>query len=247
MLFIRSSMRPGGALALAAFALVASAVPALAVDVPSSAALPLPGFLGAGLDAEGRNAAVNTTADAFATIAVTPADFTFTAANIDYPNGDGFSVVNPTGLGFFLGTDGASLSGFQDEDVAGTILLLRGFIAIAEARTVSFAVNSDDGFRLTIGGVQISEFPGDRGPDFTFGDATFSAAGLYPIELAYYANNAGLSGLTFYSTLGGGSTVGPAPQGYTLVPAGILYAVPSPGAAGLALLGLSLAARRSRP
>lgn len=58
-------------------------------------------------------------------------------------------------------------------------------ISIPSAGNWTFGVNSDDGFRLTIGGFTMS-YPDPRGPDDTLGTFNFPAAGNYALRLVFY-------------------------------------------------------------
>jgi hypothetical protein len=61
-----------------------------------------------------------------------------------------------------------------------------GFIDIPTPGTYRFSANSDDGFRLLIDGQMIMECNLAIFYENTSGDATFTAAGLYPLEVVYY-------------------------------------------------------------
>ena len=89
-----------------------------------------------------------------------------------------------------------------------------GIIHIPAAGQYTFGVNSDDGFSLDITGANFSNgsatttCSGDvmaddtlRGPADSFGTASFSAAGDYPVTLLYYQNYGG-AGLEFFEAAG---------------------------------------------
>jgi MYXO-CTERM domain-containing protein len=62
----------------------------------------------------------------------------------------------------------------------------RGYINIKTAGTKTFGVSSDDGYRMQIGGVTVSEFQGNRGQQTDTRRATFAEPGVYPIEVIYW-------------------------------------------------------------
>jgi MYXO-CTERM domain-containing protein len=61
-----------------------------------------------------------------------------------------------------------------------------GLINIRTAGTKTFAVASDDGYQLQIGGVTVSEFQGNRATRMETRRATFAEAGVYPFQLVYW-------------------------------------------------------------
>lgn len=83
------------------------------------------------------------------------------------------------------------------------------------AGTVRFGVNSDDGFKLTIGsginsrapGLQLMILDGTRGFGNTEANITVTQAGIYPFRLLYWENTGANSGVEFY-TFAPGSTSG---------------------------------------
>ncbi len=91
---------------------------------------------------------------------------------------------------------------------------------------------------LTIGNRLITSFDGERGYAASTGGATFGAAGRYNLELLYWANAAGNSGLKL-------EWKRPGTNDFVVVPMGNLC-VPTPGAAGALLAGGLFAARRRR-
>jgi hypothetical protein len=78
-------------------------------------------------------------------------------------------------------------------------------ITIPSAGQWTFGVSSDDGFRLSIGGVSFSsvsgsgttilggamQFDGTRNPNDSYGRVTFASAGSYTLHLLYYQSVAG--------------------------------------------------------
>lgn len=187
----------------------------------------VPGATGTGLDGEYFNRNVDTPSVAAAELFMSSnsADATFKSTALDYPNG-GANVATDasTTLSGFLGADSGSLSGSGGDLIDRMILRFTGFIAINQAGTVNFAMDSDDGSVLRIAGQTIvdRDFPhGFSG--FVFGDADFQAAGLYEFEVIYFENTAS-GGIELYSSIAGGVNSG-APGGGTvgIVPTAILY------------------------
>lgn len=235
------------ALALSVFPLAANA----GVIIPSNAvAAPVPGTPGTGLFGKIWDYAAGDIAEARLVTQTQPASAGFNASLLDYPNGAAPVVVAPGSVGEFLSVDAGSLTGTVrgDASVFGKIFIFSGFIAIAQPGLYTFTVGSDDGFGLNIGGQSVAEFSDSRRFGFSSGDATFSAPGLYPVELFYWANAGGESGLQFESTVFGGLSYGNSGvAGSGLVPTPVLYTnIPAPGSASLALFGTLLLARRRR-
>lgn len=169
----------------------------------------------------------------------TPPSGTFRSTVVDYPLvGDFVQVGDP--LANLLGADAASIVGFDPaaQNSSGHLYLFRGFLAVAQAGTVRLGVGSDDGFAFAISNIEVASFDGERGFAYTFGDATFEAAGLYPINIFFYSNFAGESGVTFAEQFITGTI--------QTVDGSRLYTVPGPAAATLGALGGLLAARRRR-
>ncbi|WP_236632959.1 LamG-like jellyroll fold domain-containing protein [Endozoicomonas elysicola] len=105
---------------------------------------------------------------------------TFTASNLNYGN---FGT-----LGEFLGDDAHTLSTDISNNAMETLgFRFTGFIQL-EAGQHDFTVTSDDGFRLNIGGQNISEFFGLRPAEATTGSYTAPADGFYSFELVYWEN-----------------------------------------------------------
>jgi hypothetical protein len=215
-------------------ALVTTLTPSFAVNIPSGSAVgPPPVAVGTGLFGKIYDVAVNDLAGALNGSTGTP-DATFIASSIDYPNGVDDIAVGALPMDDFLGSDAATLVGNPPTSF-GAVFVLSGFIAIDRAETVGFAVGSDDGFRLTIGGVVVSEFSAERSFSFSFGEATFEEDGLYPIDLVYFANDQGESGIEFFSTIPGGRVIDNPAGDYSLVPTNVLYV---PEASPTVLLGV---------
>ena len=168
--------------------------------------------------------------DALGFVAGASADATFGVTAIDYPRGDiGSFTSATTTLAEFLGDDAASLSGGGDLTLEQSVFVFTGQIQLDGTEDV-FSVGSDDGFRLTIDGMLISENAAPRGFEFT--DATPGlAAGLYTFTLVYFENQV-FTGVEF--RIDGDIVLAAAP-------------VPLPAGAVLLLTGLGgLAALRRR-
>jgi hypothetical protein len=174
--------------------------------------------------------AITNLTQADAIIAAGPATATFESTRIDYPAGSGLTIGSGSSLATFLGADAATLSGSSTVAVTRSVFRFTGFLDILGGNTI-FRVSSDDGFRLKVGGVQISSFNGTR----SFGATSVTrnlASGLTPFELVYF-ENAGQAGIEFRV------------NGALAVPS----AVSLPASLGLlmaSILGLGVVARKRR-
>lgn len=234
MMSIRSFVA-AGAVAMAIALTTHAGVPAPALNPDA----PLPGFAGSGLGGSiwlGGNQGTILDNRAY-TLANSPSGG-FLAAVPDYPGSD--SVVNVFDtVNRFLDQDAPSLTGFDGSAVSTSnmLVVLSGFVAIPASGLYRFGVASDDGFELLVGGSQLAAYNGDRGYGMSYGSAEFSGPGLYAIDLLYWANSVGQSGLTLVWDQGVGSD--------QVVPTSRLY-IPSPAAGALAALAGLCAARRRR-
>jgi hypothetical protein len=211
---------------------------ARAVDIPADAVIyPLESNLGNGLygffykHPSGRMTSM-TDADAFVA-SNQPPGAVFISTLIDYPSGSANTVDDSTLLNSFLGDDSNSLSVPGENALNGSIFVFKGFIAISNEMDsdttddeddidVAFSVGSDDGFRLRIGGVIITEHLGERGFGFSHGEASFQAEGLYEVELVYYEDE-NVTGVEWYSSIAGGPDFGkPGEQYQGIVPTEVL-------------------------
>jgi hypothetical protein len=101
--------------------------------------------------------------------------FTANPATINYVN---------TGGGANFGGD-LTFPGFTiNVDMDNFVTEATGILTIPTTGAWTFGVNSDDGFRCTIG-ANIFEYPPPRGPGDTFATFTLSA-GEYPVRLVFY-------------------------------------------------------------
>ncbi|MCB1956715.1 MAG: hypothetical protein KDG55_13625 [Rhodocyclaceae bacterium] len=111
---------------------------------------------------------------------------TFVASALDYPGGAASIVSDATRLDAFLGLDAATLSGAGERGLEGSIFRFSGMIDLG-AGVHEFAVGSDDGFQLRIGGDVVGVFADQR----AFATTVFSASladGPQPFELVYFEN-----------------------------------------------------------
>ncbi len=105
--------------------------------------------------------------------------------------------VNASTVNFFnTGSDGhyGNNAPFPGQttgvDVEDFVVEVKATVAIPTAGAWTFGVNSDDGFRLTVGTFQIS-YPNPRGPGDTLGVFNVPAAGDYPLRLVFYERGGG--------------------------------------------------------
>ncbi len=85
-------------------------------------------------------------------------------------------------------------------DVDDFVVEVTATITIPAAGPWTFGVNSDDGFRLTIGAFTIA-YPDPRAPADTLGVFNVPAAGDYPLRLVFYERGGG-SGLELFAARG---------------------------------------------
>ncbi len=145
-------------------------------------------------------------AEAFA--AANPTFATFTATTLDYPQG----AVSANGnLANFLGADAASLSDPATGSAAmqNMVFVIEGYLDVPAGGTQSFAVRSDDGFKLEIDGATAIEFLNPRGPSTTTtgGAGVTLGEGLHHVRLRYWERGGG-EALEVTSSLSGGGFLG---------------------------------------
>lgn len=201
----------------------------------------VPSFIGDGLTGSIWTSYAPNIAGSRAITSIGSAAVSFAARAMDYPQGADF-VDSGSPLNDFLGTDAASLIGLDGatENSSGKVFTFTGFIAIRGPGTYRFTVASDDGMELLIGGQRVTAFDGDRGFDPTSGSGDFAESGLYTIDLLYWANDNGESGMAF-------SWLRPGDLDPAIVSSADLYTIiPTPSAAALLALGGLMAARRRR-
>jgi hypothetical protein len=106
-------------------------------------------------------------------------DGTFRATRFVYTGNDLTHVTN------WLGADAASFSGATNNLDDG-VFRLTGFINVTNAGTVRLGTTSDDGSRISIGGIDIINNDGSHGDVTVDTNVVFSAEGVYPIEITYF-------------------------------------------------------------
>ncbi|MBX3744481.1 MAG: lamin tail domain-containing protein [Verrucomicrobiae bacterium] len=85
-------------------------------------------------------------------------------------------------------------------DVDDFVIEATGVVTLPSAGPWTFGVNSDDGFRLTLGTFEMS-FPNPRGPADTLGTFQVPAPGDYPLRLVYFERGGG-AGLELFAAPG---------------------------------------------
>lgn len=157
--------------------------------------------------------------DADAVISSQAVTSTFTSTGIDYPNGSTTRIGSGTTLANFLGSDAASIIGPSNSTLQRSVFRFTGFLELLAGPQL-FTVGSDDGFRLTIGGTQISQRFSNRG--FATTSTTVDAGiGLTAFELIFYENS-GRTGIEFAidNAIATPAPV-PLPQGLPLIAAAL--------------------------
>ena len=168
----------------------------------------------------------------------------FVARSLDYPAGGQDTLFLPD-TDEYLGRDAASLrpGAAGNEQASPSVWRYSGFIEIDESMDlfagngsidIEFGVGSDDGSRLTIGGVDvvtvdtlaIVTFPGVTGL------ASFEAPGLYPIEIVHYDHFGGI-GLEVSSSIPGGGDAGGPGDTVGILPSDIVFRTVVPDLGGV--------------
>ena len=132
-------------------------------------------------------------------IAQKPPDAQFNTTRIEYL-GDGSVYQTPED---FLGGNGSFVSGSTGTSMLGSIIRIRGEIGLSSGWN-RFEVASDDGFRLSVDGVNVLWFDGlrQRTPP-TIGDFNWSSTvpnwspGVHSFELIYFEARPGSAALVF--------------------------------------------------
>ena len=252
-----------------------AAIAALAINWGTAGAVTIPASelvheptkkVGTGLKGEYYNiragSRITTNSQADFIISYTDPTATFVAKLIDYPNGGDNTMGDTKTLAEFLGGNATGLSGSGSTTLDYSLFHFFGYINILDSFDVTvgnstidvkFALGSDDGSRLMIGGKTVVNNEGDHGFVFKNGTASFVEAGVYPIDLIFYENG-GSTGIELFSSIPGGPNSGaPAGMGtYGIVPTSVLHQViPAPEPSTMALLGMGflgvgIAARRRK-
>lgn len=222
------------ALAPIVFLLSLLPTPGMAVTIPASSSAGPPNLnTGDGLDAEFYNARndVDSNGEADGIVAANDPTATFIATHIDYPERNvNVTDSSDTNLADFLGDDEPSLSGSRRANLTNSVFVFKGFIQIVDdldsidgndTIDVFFVAGSDDGMRLRIGGVTVTQHPGPRSFAFSGGTASFEEPGLYPIEFLYWERG-GNTGVELQSSIPGGPNAGAPAPGLRIVPVDVL-------------------------
>src|ERR1700761_5514466 len=192
---------------LALLGVVASATPARAVVISTSAnAGAVPTTAGTGLSGSYYKFATSSVSNMTQAIQLMNGSptATFTTTSVCYPNCSGGTAVDLfTTLPTFLNGNATGLTytnpAYQLSNMQTSGITLTGYIAIGQAGTYNFNLGSDDGAQLTIGNQTVIADNGLHSYTVNSGQATFTTAGLYAITIQYF-ENAGYAGLEFWGT-----------------------------------------------
>lgn len=132
-------------------------------------------------------------------LVINPPTATFTSTSLDYSTADT--------LAEFLGNDASTLSADIGNNTMETIgFRFTGFVKL-DAGQHDFTVTSDDGFRLNIGGENVSEFYSIRGAAPSTSTFNAPSDGFYSFELLYWERTGGET-LKVTSSATGGAVLG---------------------------------------
>lgn len=108
----------------------------------------------------------------------------FTIGGVNFRNGDSKTVTDFSGAQPlpFSSLAGAPRQG-NDQNIA---MRVRGYLNVRSPASYTFGVQADDGYRLSIGGILISQSTATGASLHDSRQVQFSGAGLYPIELVYF-------------------------------------------------------------
>ena len=127
---------------------------------------------------------------------------TFKASEINYPGPGHDTAWDSVTLGAFLGKDAATLSkkSVADNHLEGQLFDFKGYLNVKTAGKYKFSLGSDDGSRLLIGGQTIVDNQTMQSFTTRSEYVTFTDAGLYPLEVAYF-ENWGVTGIRLSSDM----------------------------------------------
>jgi hypothetical protein len=108
-----------------------------------------------------------------------PPTGTFQANKLVYTGNDLTGITN------WLGPDAGSFVG-DTNNLDDGAFRFSGFINVATPGTIKLGTTSDDGSRITIGGIDVVNNDGSHGDATVDTNVVFAAAGLYPIEITYF-------------------------------------------------------------
>ena len=109
-------------------------------------------------------------------------------AAVYYENSSVINYFNSGGEGHY--TPSQLVPGLGSTDTEDYVIEATGIVTIPSAGAWTFGVNSDDGFRLTVGtGTVVCDCL--RGPGDTLGTINFASAGDYPIRLVFFERGGG--------------------------------------------------------
>ena len=161
------------------------------INVPASAAFRTTPFTiaGDGLLGEYWKRPINSIPTTGATIASNRLDTlikgfgtangTFKSTAMSYPGNDLTPVQT------WLGINGASFTGTAG-NLDDAAFRFKGYININAAGTLNLGTTSDDGSRITIGGIDIVNNDSGHGDQTRDTTVNFASAGVYPIEVTYF-------------------------------------------------------------
>jgi len=216
---------------LALSAILRSGTASAIIITPDQSVASAPTTAGTGLAATYYkfSQAISTLAQGDALVAAAPGPTaSFTALAVCFPSCGGSATDGGT-LSSYIASNGANLT--VDSTLGQAVSRYNGFIAIPAAATITFALSSDDGSSLAIGGTSIINDDGLHGIAGSSTSVSFQSAGLYPFYVDHFENTGG----TGVTVLVNGATIATASL-YSTIPT----SVPEPGS--LALLGASLPA-----
>lgn len=135
---------------------------------------------------------------------------TFTTTTVCFPNCADSSINDTSSLSTLLNGHVNDFSytapGNTVTAVDHSAIKLTGYIAITQVGTYNFAIGSDDGSSLTIGGVNVINNDNDHGYQVSGGQATFTQTGLYAISLMYFEDS-GSTGFEFFGSAPNGTCI----------------------------------------